>query len=710
MIVLTCISLYICINAELAKAAEPIFVDNFNDNTIDSSIWQKDFIGTGTNIVEENQKLNISFAANSSGSLFLAAYHTNCKLQGDFDLQVDFELSKWPAANGVRVGLFANYPRDAVERISFGAGDVGADDGYLTDFGGALRGWTPSTDLSGTLRLTRTASILVGSYMKDGIWVQLASASIGTADAKIGLGAWSHNSYFADTEVQLAFDNFIINQGKLDCPITTIKMPMDGQVTVDFKSTSTQCTGNFGMEKPNPMLIYEDYVYQGGISVPITETFSVGEELLFYIKPGNFCTGNTYFSNDPNRAQITQIDEFTWRIGWEDWNDADFNDLIVEIHLSQSIKPFLELPYDYTNSTFINEVADYKLKENFGKVNSYFDHHYPTYAEDDIVVTYHGYLSGTDSLSFILNYDGHNGVDFTFSKFYNFNVTAMEKVDVLAAADGIVTSVITSTVDYGNHIVITHTNGLKTLYGHLSKTLVKKGDSVKQGDVIGKLGSTGRSTGHHIHFTVINADGKDIDPFGWMPFPNSTYYNKSDPWQELNNQLKPPKDSTSYYLWLHPLDRRVLNNANAETKITSQSGIFTATFAQGAYSEAYAIQVWDMLDQPDQVDMAMYPVAGVALFAFDKNESPFEQLNKPITIQFSLAEVGALTASRATNSLAEQFTAYQIYRFDQTSGQWLSLLTTFDETNGTINATTLNTGQFILAKQIYELYLPVVSR
>lgn len=56
---------------------------------------------------------------------------------------------------------------------------------------------------------------------------------------------------------------------------------------------------------------------------------------------------------------------------------------------------------------------------------------------------------------------------------------------------------------YGNCIMIKHHFGYETLYGHLSKILVKKGQTVNAGDVIGKLGSTGRSTGPHVHYEII---------------------------------------------------------------------------------------------------------------------------------------------------------------------------------------------------------------
>ena len=58
---------------------------------------------------------------------------------------------------------------------------------------------------------------------------------------------------------------------------------------------------------------------------------------------------------------------------------------------------------------------------------------------------------------------------------------------------------------YGNFIIITHPNGTQTLYGHLSKNLAKAGDYVEQGDKIGLVGSTGKSTGPHLHFEIRGA-------------------------------------------------------------------------------------------------------------------------------------------------------------------------------------------------------------
>jgi len=64
---------------------------------------------------------------------------------------------------------------------------------------------------------------------------------------------------------------------------------------------------------------------------------------------------------------------------------------------------------------------------------------------------------------------------------------------------------------YGNMVEVNHGNGLATRYGHLSQIDVKVGQTVRIGEIIGRIGSTGRSTGPHLHYeTRIN--GEAVDP------------------------------------------------------------------------------------------------------------------------------------------------------------------------------------------------------
>src|SRR5207249_4670241 len=65
--------------------------------------------------------------------------------------------------------------------------------------------------------------------------------------------------------------------------------------------------------------------------------------------------------------------------------------------------------------------------------------------------------------------------------------------------------------DFGKHVMLDHGNGVRSLYGHLKRVDVKVGQRVAKGQVIGPVGSTGRSTGPHLHYEVLMA-GKPVDP------------------------------------------------------------------------------------------------------------------------------------------------------------------------------------------------------
>lgn len=94
----------------------------------------------------------------------------------------------------------------------------------------------------------------------------------------------------------------------------------------------------------------------------------------------------------------------------------------------------------------------------------------------------------------------HSGIDFG----------ARENDPVYATAAGKVVST-GKDMFHGNNIIIEHSKGLRTWYMHLNKILVNKGDSVEKGSSIGLVGSTGRSTGPHLHYEVIK-NGESIDP------------------------------------------------------------------------------------------------------------------------------------------------------------------------------------------------------
>ncbi len=87
---------------------------------------------------------------------------------------------------------------------------------------------------------------------------------------------------------------------------------------------------------------------------------------------------------------------------------------------------------------------------------------------------------------------------------------------IYAADDGIVALVGSSSSGYGNYVVIAHSGGLATLYGHLSTALVKVGQSVTQGEVVGLEGATGNTTGPHLHFEL-RINQRPVDPAPYLP-------------------------------------------------------------------------------------------------------------------------------------------------------------------------------------------------
>jgi murein DD-endopeptidase MepM/ murein hydrolase activator NlpD len=86
---------------------------------------------------------------------------------------------------------------------------------------------------------------------------------------------------------------------------------------------------------------------------------------------------------------------------------------------------------------------------------------------------------------------------------------------VKAAAAGTVTFAGWHAYGGGNRVVVKHANGLETTYNHLSAMDVTVGQVVARGEAIARVGSTGASTGCHLHFEVL-VDGKNVDPMGWL--------------------------------------------------------------------------------------------------------------------------------------------------------------------------------------------------
>ena len=99
----------------------------------------------------------------------------------------------------------------------------------------------------------------------------------------------------------------------------------------------------------------------------------------------------------------------------------------------------------------------------------------------------------------------HNGVD----------IDAPPGHPVLATASGVIANVVQQYLGLGRGVFVSHGFGVTTVYGHLSRVLVRPGQHVERGDTIGLVGNTGRATGYHVHY-MVEVGGKPVNPLPYL--------------------------------------------------------------------------------------------------------------------------------------------------------------------------------------------------
>lgn len=132
-------------------------------------------------------------------------------------------------------------------------------------------------------------------------------------------------------------------------------------------------------------------------------------------------------------------------------------------------------------------------------------------SDEEITVPVHGEITseyGNRTNPVSGEYLMHSGVD----------IAADQGTEIRAAYSGIVSEVGSNSVG-GNYISLVHRDGSETLYCHCSKIIAEKGDVIRAGEAIALVGSTGRSTGPHLHFEI-TVDGKTENPLLYLPHEN----------------------------------------------------------------------------------------------------------------------------------------------------------------------------------------------
>ncbi len=132
---------------------------------------------------------------------------------------------------------------------------------------------------------------------------------------------------------------------------------------------------------------------------------------------------------------------------------------------------------NFSGNCFLHPLKSGKISSHFGIRNDPFDNHLAK----------------------------HEGTDFA----------APKGTEILAAAGGTVSFIGYDDDGYGKYLKISHSENLLTLYAHCSEILVEKGQEVKAGDVVALVGSTGQSTGNHLHFEI-RISGKAVNAMWYL--------------------------------------------------------------------------------------------------------------------------------------------------------------------------------------------------
>lgn len=198
-----------------------------------------------------------------------------------------------------------------------------------------------------------------------------------------------------------------------------------------------------------------------------------------------------------------------------------------------------------------------------------------------------------------LTYDGHRGTDFRLRTLVDMETG----VPVLAAADGVVSNLRDGVADQyledypaalrprikgtglGNAVILTHDNGLKTIYAHLkmNSVAVTKSQKVKRGDILGYVGLSGLTEFPHLHFQVMSGRAV-IDPFSGSQKNTPCTHTETSLWSEAARQeleYQPTGFLVTGFSATIPKDRRALESGNMQQSLlppNSQTLIFWSLY------------------------------------------------------------------------------------------------------------------------------------
>lgn len=187
-------------------------------------------------------------------------------------------------------------------------------------------------------------------------------------------------------------------------------------------------------------------------------------------------------------------------------NRLETDDKDIKLQADNTVNGYVKLETDDNNDKDVKlQVENDSKKETELQVNDISNEEYIIPLKDSYTIANHFGVKN--------NYLVHNN-NVTH---YGIDLATTGGEDILAVKSG---TVVLSAYkgSYGNLVIIEHEDGYKTYYTHCSRLNVNQGEKVNQGDVIAQVGSTGNSTGPHLHFEIRDENNKTLDPEKYIKF------------------------------------------------------------------------------------------------------------------------------------------------------------------------------------------------
>jgi murein DD-endopeptidase MepM/ murein hydrolase activator NlpD len=351
---------------------------------------------------------------------------------------------------------------------------------------------------------------------------------------------------------------------------------------------------------------------------------------------------------------------------------------------------FLDLPFDV--DTYSQAVDT---------ITAFFDHQYPLLAyqyftePNSSLLTTVNFL-GIEAPAPQLHYSSHSGIDFGLS--YGTSIKA--------AANGLASYFYCKDCGYG--IKIDHQNGYQTIYEHLQPTELftySQNIPIAAGQVLGKVGLTGRTSGPHLHFEVTKDTNANnifsddypvgrVDPFGWLT------WDKPDPWEYFRwtDALGAHAGSQSKYLWDwdFPATEQTLTAGSTEVvEFENKKFIFQSDsdfIPYNVYYQSYS--------QPTYSERKYVPNTSFLLKITDTLGNTIENFTGTVTAEINISNQDLTNYSKTTIAL---------YYFNDQLQIWIPFDSIFDATTGILTSHVNHLSQFAVFADVYDSSPPETS-